>query len=74
MDELIELVMAKANMGEEQATQAVETVIDFLKQKLPAPLAGQIDSTLANDAMMGRAGDILDKGAAALGGLFGRKK
>ncbi len=74
MDELIELVMERTNMPEEQAKQAVETVIDFLKQKLPAPIAGQIDAVLANETMMGQAGDMLDKGASALGGLLGKKK
>ena len=74
MDELVKLVMEKTNMGEEQAKQTIDTVIGFLKQKLPAPIAGQIDNALANEAMMGRAGDVLDKGAAALGGLFGKKK
>ncbi len=74
MEELIKLVMEKTNMGEEQAKQSIETVINFLKQKLPAPIAGQIDNALDNDAMMTQAGDVLDKGVAALGGLFGKKK
>ena len=74
MDELVKLVMEKTNMGEEQATQAVETVVTFLKQKLPAPIAGQIDGILANDAVMGQMDDVLDKGMNALGGLLGKKK
>jgi len=74
MDELIKLVMEKTNMPEAQARQAVETVVDFLKQKLPAPIAGQLDGVLKSDAFMGQAGDVLDKGVSALGGLLGKKK
>ena len=74
MDELVKLVMEKTNMPEAQARQAVETVIDFLKQKLPAPIAGQLDGVLKNDAVMGQAGGVLDKGVSALGGLLGKKK
>lgn len=63
MDELIKLVVAKTGISEAQAKTAVETVVTFLKQKLPAPLASQVDSALA--------GGLPDLGA--LGGLFGKK-
>jgi hypothetical protein len=63
MDELIKLVVAKAGISEAQAKTAVETVVNFLKQKLPAPLASQLDGVLA--------GGMPDLGA--LGGLFGKK-
>lgn len=46
MDELIKLVMQKTGLPEAQAKQAVETVIGYLKQKLPAPIAGQVDAIL----------------------------
>ena len=35
MDELIKQVVQKAGVSEDQAKQAVETVLDFLKDKLP---------------------------------------
>ena len=64
MDEIVKLVVAKTGISEEQARGAVTTVINFLKQKLPAPIAGQIDGVLAgsgvNDALRG------------LGGLLGK--
>ncbi len=72
MDELVKLVQEKTGLGEAQAKQAVETVVGFLKEKLPAPIAGQVDAVLANDAMMGQAGDMLKKGAEGLGGLLGK--
>lgn len=74
MDELVALVQEKTGLGEAQARQAVETVIGFLKQKLPAPLAKQVDAALANETLMDQAGGLLDQGANALGGLLGGKK
>lgn len=67
MDELIKLVTQKASITEAQAKQAVDTVLGFLKQNLPEPLAGQIDAVLKGD--LGGLGDI----AGSLGGLFGKK-
>ncbi len=65
MDELVKLVSQKTGLQEAQAKVAVETVIDYLKKKLPAPLAGQIDAVLSN----GAAADI----AQGLGNLLGKK-
>jgi len=65
MDEIIKEVVKKTGISEEQARGAVTTVINFLKEKLPAPIAGQIDSVLGGSGV----GDAL-KG---LGGLFGKK-
>ena len=66
MDELVKLVVQKTGLPEAQAKQAVEVVIGFLKSKLPAPVAGQIDGLLAG----GAASNV----AQGLGGLFGKKK
>jgi hypothetical protein len=71
MDELVKLVSQKAGISQEQAKAAVSTVLDYLKQKLPAPVAGQIDGLLAGGS--GAAGSIGDV-AKGLGGLFGKKK
>jgi uncharacterized protein (DUF2267 family) len=65
MDELIKLVSSKAGISEEQAKQAVTSVLDFLKQRLPAPLASQIDGVLSGGSL-----PDLSKG---LGGLLGGK-
>ncbi len=70
MDELIKLVTEKANISEDQARQAVTTVLDFLKTKLPAPVASQIDGLLSGG---GNIAGSLGDAAKGLGGLFGRK-
>jgi uncharacterized protein (DUF2267 family) len=74
MDELTALVQEKTGLPEDKAKQAVAVVIDFLKDRLPGPIAAQVDAALKNEAMMDQAADALDKGANALGGLLGRKK
>ena len=68
MDELIELVIKKTGIPKETAQTAVETVIGFLKDKLPAPIAGQLDGLIAGGDLDTGAGDLLQ----GLGGLLGR--
>ncbi len=60
MDELVKQVQQRTGLSEEQARQAVETVVNLLKQRLPAPIAGQIDSALSGG------------GQNPLGGILGR--
>jgi hypothetical protein len=60
LEELVKLVSRKIGIPEDQAKLAVETVVGFLKQKLPAPIAGQIDAALSNPGI-----------TQGLGGLFG---
>ncbi len=68
MDELINNVAKQANISPEQAKTAVNTVLDFMKDKLPAPVVDQIKAALS--------GQQVDASAVtnALGGLFGGKK
>jgi hypothetical protein len=65
MDELIKRVSDKTGISEEQAKSAVTTVLGFLKEKLPAPLAGQIDN-----AISGGQGGGLDDIASKVGGFL----
>ena len=64
MDELVKLVSKKTGLPADQAKVAVQTVIDFLKKKLPAPVAAQIDGVLS--------GNVTDL-AKGLGGMLGKK-
>jgi uncharacterized protein (DUF2267 family) len=75
MDELVKQVVEKTGISESQARSAVETVVGFLKNRLPAPIAGQVDGALG--AAGGAVGTIADKAGDVLGGLgdmFGGKK
>jgi hypothetical protein len=58
------------NIREDQAKTAVEVIVKFLKEKLPEPIASQLDLLIEG-------GDItegLSKGLGGLGDLLGRKK
>ncbi|MBL8057834.1 MAG: hypothetical protein JNK29_14115 [Anaerolineales bacterium] len=66
MDELVKLVAAKAGLPEAQARTAVTTVLDFLKQKLPAPLAGQVEAAVSGGAAANVAGNVLKGVSAAM--------
>ena len=63
MEELINLIVAKTGISHDQAKTAIDVVVNFLKEKLPAPLAGQIDGLLSGSGPA----DL----AKGLGGLFG---
>jgi hypothetical protein len=63
MDELVKLVSEKTGLNEEMSEMAVNLVLDYVKKKLPAPVAAQVDAVLG-------AGSAAD----ALGSLFGGKK
>jgi hypothetical protein len=65
MDELVKMITQKTGISEEQAKQAIAQVVEFLKQKLPAPIAGQVEGVLK--------GGMADL-SQGLGGLFGGKK
>lgn len=65
MEELIKAVVAKTGLSESHARMAVETVLSFLKTKLPAPLASQLDGLLNG----GGSGVDLGSIGGALGGL-----
>lgn len=64
MNELIQQVTQRTGLSEDKARTAVDTVINYLKQKLPGPLGSQIDSALS-----GGSSGI----GSAIGDVFGKK-
>lgn len=74
MDELVKLVTDKAGISPDQAQKAVTAVIGFLKEKLPAPLAGQLDKfTSGGAASAGGPSGVMDEAMGAAGGFMGKK-
>ena len=69
MQELINQVAQRTGLAPDKAKIAVETVLNFAKTKLPAPIATQLESALTG----GGAGDFAGA-AKGLGGSFGTKK
>ncbi|MBX7224687.1 MAG: apolipoprotein A1/A4/E family protein [Chitinophagales bacterium] len=51
MKELIEKLTAKVGITEEQAKNAIDTVGEFVKSKLPAPLHKAIDGALNGESL-----------------------
>ena len=47
MKELTNIIVQKTGISQENAQKAVQVMLGFLKTKLPAPLAGQLDSFLS---------------------------
>jgi len=71
MDALVKLIVERTGLPESMAKEVVSVVLDYLKEQLPDPIAGQIDSLLGQ----GSGDETLDAGdvLGALGGLFGNK-
>jgi hypothetical protein len=76
MDELIKTVAQRTGLGEDKARMAAEAVLSFLKDRLPAPIAGQLDAVVGGAGATGggasdMAGDLMNKAKGGLGGMFG---
>jgi hypothetical protein len=73
MDELIDLVVQKTGISQDDARKAVEVIVNELKSRLPGPVASHLDSFIGGgvsggmSALESEAGEML-KGK--LGGLF----
>jgi hypothetical protein len=70
MDELVKAISERTGLSEKQSRQAAETAVSFIKERLPEPMAGQLDNLLSGEGLAGGA-DNLIKG---LGGMLGGKK
>ncbi len=57
MEALIKMVAERAGIDEAAAKKAIEVVIDQLKDKLPGPMADQVEGLLSGEG--GGAGDVL---------------
>jgi len=77
MNELVQLLMEKTGLSQEQAQQVVGTVMNYLKGKLPGSLGSHLDSFLGSSGGEVQSGGILEKAksiVAGLGGVPGRKE
>ncbi len=62
-EDLINQVASRAGISQEQAQQAVNTVLEYAQQNLPAPLGEQLANALQGGGGQGGLGQI--------GGMFG---
>jgi hypothetical protein len=80
MDELINLVSQRTGIPADKAQMAVQTVVGFLKERLPAPIAAEVDSFMAGGVSglmseLGNLGNLGDMGSMVKGieGMFGKE-
>ena len=71
--EIAGLVTKKVGIPTDKAEQAVDVVLNFVKQKLPPAVAGQVDAVLEGNVDLSD-GIGLDDAAGLLGGLLGGNK
>ena len=70
----MKLVTEKAGISPDQAQKAVPARMGFLKRKLPAPLAGQLDKfTTGGAGGSGGLGGLTGEAESATDGLFGKE-
>ena len=69
MDEVVKQIAERTGISETQARTAVDTVVGFLKNRLPEPIGNQVDSVLAGGANV--AGDVIGKVSDVAGGMLG---
>jgi hypothetical protein len=69
MNELIQQLKSQVGLDDTKANSAVQIVMGFLKQRLPAPVASQLDNALSGGGMAPSGEGIKD----ALGGIMGKK-
>jgi hypothetical protein len=70
MEQIIKMITEKTGISTEQAETAVNVVTDFLKEKLPAGMGGQLDGLLKGDTS--NLGDLAGGIKDSLGGIFGK--
>ncbi len=66
-NELVKMVANKIGVSEDQANTAVETVIGYVKDKLPQPIANQVNNVVEGSSSGGGI-------AGKVEGLFGSNK
>lgn len=77
MDELINLVVQKTGISQDDARKAVEVIVNELKSRLPGPIASHLDSFISG-GLSGGTSTLADEATemlkGKLGGLFGGSK
>jgi uncharacterized protein (DUF2267 family) len=68
MNELVQLVQQKTGLSQDVAEKAVDAVLEFIKQKLPASMASSLESLLEGGAQAAAAAGATAQTAAATGG------
>ena len=73
MQELINQVSQRTGLPADKARTAVDTVVGYLKQQLPGPIANQLDGAVGGAQQGGTQGGAMGQAADKIGGMFGKK-
>jgi nucleoid DNA-binding protein len=68
MEELIKMVTQKVGISESQAKSAVDTIVSFLKDKMPAGIGSQVESFIKGSSSS--AENVVDGLKEKASGLF----
>lgn len=71
MEQLSKLIASKVGITQEQAEQAIEMVLNFLKDKLPPTIGNYLEQFMDDE---NDSGIDLDDAAKLIGGLLNKKK
>jgi len=71
MEQLISMITEKTGLPADKAEEVVGMVIGFVKDKLPGPIASQLDGLMSGGAGVGEGGGLMDNVKKGLGGLLG---
>jgi uncharacterized protein (DUF2267 family) len=67
MDQLINQIVQRTGISQDQAQKAVEVVLNFAKGRLPAPIASQLESALTGQS--GGMGGMANQMQQGMGGM-----
>ena len=74
MDQLVNQISQQTGIPQDQARQAVQMVVGYLKGRLPAPVGQQLDSVLGGQGMGGGMFGQTQQAAGDLGDLMGQTR
>jgi hypothetical protein len=76
VDDLIKQLQEKTGLGVDQIKSVVQGVMDYLGDKLPGPIADQVNKFLGEGGgeADGGGGDLMGKAKDMLGGFMGGNK
>lgn len=68
--QLVQQLSQRVGIPPDKAEAAIDTVVGYLKQHLPGPIASQLDKVVSGEEGTGGG---LAQAAQTLGGMFGKK-
>ncbi len=70
MEEIVKQVAERTGISHDQAQQAVQIVVNTIKDRLPPQFATQVDAVISGKG----SGDAVNQALSGLGGMLGGKK